>query len=83
VHLQPFVAVLGFCDDDELDSDTIEQKVFEKFEVGMAQFQKIAEALIAEVVDVVAGAVAGDNKRFPVWYSPSTESPQGSRRETG
>lgn len=40
------VAVLGYCDDDELDSDMIEEKIYEKLGVEMEQFQKVAEALI-------------------------------------
>ena len=40
------VAVLGYCDDDELDSETIENKMEEQFGVGMSQFQAIADALM-------------------------------------
>ena len=40
------VAVLGYCDDDELDSETIEEKIYEKLGVEMEQFQKVAEALM-------------------------------------
>ena len=40
------VAALGYCDDDELDSATIEEKIDERFGVSMSQFQSIAEALM-------------------------------------
>lgn len=53
------VAVLGYSEDDELDSDTIEQKVFEKFEVSMEQFQKIAEALMPFTIPARA-AISGE-----------------------
>lgn len=53
------VAVLGYSEDDELDSDTIEQKVFEKFEVSMEQFQKIAEALMPFTIQARA-AISGE-----------------------
>lgn len=53
------VAVLGYSEDDELDSDTIEQKVFEKFEVSMEQFQKIADALMPFTIPATA-AISGE-----------------------
>lgn len=53
------VAVLGYCDDDELDSDTIEEKIFEKFGVEMKQFQKVAEALMPFTIPAKA-AISGD-----------------------
>lgn len=40
------IAALGYSLDDELDSDTIERKVEEKFGVSLVQFQAVAEALI-------------------------------------
>ena len=53
------VAVLGFCDDDDLDSDTIEQKVLEKFGVSMEQFQAVADALMPFTIPAQAG-ISGD-----------------------
>lgn len=54
------VAVLGYCDDDELDSDTIEQKIFEKFEISLEQFQKVAEALMPFTIPAQA-AISGNS----------------------
>ena len=53
------VAVLGYCDDDELDSGTIEQKIFEKFEISLEQFQMVAEALMPFTIPAQA-AISGD-----------------------
>ncbi len=53
------VAVLGYCDDDELDSATIEDKIFEKLGVEMEQFQKVAEALMPFAVTAEA-AISGN-----------------------
>jgi len=53
------VAILGFCDDDELDSDTIEQKVLEKFDVSLEQFAAVADALMPFTVPARA-AISGE-----------------------
>lgn len=53
------VAVLGYCEDDELDSDTVEQKMFEKFEISMEQFQAVAEALMPLTIPANA-AISGE-----------------------
>ncbi len=53
------VAVLGYCDDDELDSDTIEEKIFDKLGVEMEQFQKVAEALMPFTIPARA-AISGN-----------------------
>lgn len=54
------VAVLGYCEDDELDSNAIENKIFDKFEISMDQFQKVAEALIPFTPPVQA-AISGES----------------------
>lgn len=50
-------AVLGL--DDETDSDTIEQKLYDKFEISMEQFQAVAGALIGFTIPAKA-AISGE-----------------------
>ena len=48
--------VLGLDEEiDETDSDTIEQAIYDKFEISMEQFQKVAEALSDFTVPIQAG----------------------------
>lgn len=50
-------AVLGL--DDETDSGTIEQKLYDKFEISMEQFQAVAWALMSFTIPAKA-ALSGE-----------------------
>lgn len=52
------VAVLGL-DEDTANSDTIEQAVFDKWEISMEQFQEVAGALIPFTIPAKA-AISGE-----------------------
>ncbi len=52
------VSVLGL-DEETANSDTIEQAVFDKFEISMEQFQAVAEALMPFTIPAKA-AISGE-----------------------
>lgn len=52
------VAVLGM-DEETADSDTIEQAVYDKFEISMEQFQAVAESLVPFTLPASA-AISGE-----------------------
>jgi hypothetical protein len=54
------IAVLGLNEDDDPDNDTIEQAMFEKFEISMEQFQQVADALMPFTIPVKA-AISGES----------------------
>lgn len=52
------VAVLGM-DEDTANSDTIEQAIFDKFEISMEQFEAVASALMSFTIPAKA-ALSGE-----------------------
>lgn len=53
------IAVLGLNEDDDPDSHQIEQAMYDRFEITLEQFQKVAEALLPFTVPAKA-AISGD-----------------------
>jgi hypothetical protein len=53
------VVVLGM-DEETADSDAIEQAVYDKFDISMEQFQKVAEALMPFTIPAQA-AISGES----------------------
>lgn len=53
------IVALGLNEDDDPDSDTIEQSMFDKFEISLEQFQAVAEALMPLTIPAKA-AISGE-----------------------
>lgn len=53
------IVVLGLNEDDDPDSDTIEQAMFDKFAISLEQFQAVAEALMPLTIPAKA-AISGE-----------------------
>lgn len=54
------IVVLGLNEDDDPDHDTIEQAMFDRFEISMEQFQHVVEALMPFTVPAQA-AISGES----------------------